>query len=276
MDGETFIAGAKPGDATIRVVRQAQLDESDLLLDVPVRVTVDVARGEILPLQPNVQAHQRIAFTARAFDAHGYEIALPAALPWKAQNAQIDEAGALRASDRDADVSVQLGTKLVHEIVSVGEHAEPLALRDARFSTAPSGEAGGIRASTPCAACTTLDYDFTGKERAAYIDASVQLPQRALAIAADVYGDGNGEILRLAVNNAINERFLYTLSRIDWHGWRHVEFRFPPALPQPITLKALYVINRVGPTQPVTTAGSISIRNLQVVLAGRGGEGVGQ
>jgi hypothetical protein len=44
--------------------------------------------------------------------------------------------------------------------------------------------------------------------------------------------------------------------------------RFPPALPQPITLKSLYVINRVGPGPAVNAAGAISIRDLQVVLAG--------
>ncbi len=136
-------------------------------------------------------------------------------------------------------------------------------------ASAPRGEPGGIEHSPSCADCTTLKYDFTGTERAAYIDSSVPLPERALGIEADVFGDGNGEILRLAVNNAINERFLYTIATVDWHGWRRVEFRFPPALPQPITFKSVYVIDRVGPTPPVTAAGTIAIRNLRVLLAGR-------
>ncbi len=73
-----------------------------------------------------------------------------------------------------------------------------------------------------------------------------------------MFGDGNGEVLRLAVDNAINERFLYTMATVNWRGWRRVEFRFPAGLPQPITLKSVYVINRVGPMQPVTSAGAIS------------------
>jgi hypothetical protein len=113
-----------------------------------------------------------------------------------------------------------------------------------------------------------LRYDFTGNERAAYAVTSIAVPQRALAVSADVFGDGNGEVLRLALNNAINERFLYTFATVTWHGWRRVEFRVPPALPQPLTLKAIYVINRVGPVSAISAAGSVSFRDLRVTLAG--------
>jgi hypothetical protein len=189
-------------------------------------------------------------------------------LPWHAQNARIDGSGELAAGDRDADVTVRLGDRLVRQTITVGEHAAGISLEGAQFATAPQGGPGAIDRPADCAPGTSLHYDFTGTERAAYIDAGVVLPQRALAISADVYGDGNGETLRVAVNNAINERFLYTMAKVDWNGWRHVEFRLPPALPQPITLKALYVINRVGPQPAVSASGAISIRNLQVILAG--------
>jgi hypothetical protein len=209
-----------------------------------------------------------VELQARAFDKDGYPIAIPATLPWTASNGTIDDNGAFAASDSDGIASVRLGDKLVRQTITVGEHAEPLALHDAKFATAPRGGPGSVEPTSGCAGCITLKYDFTGSERAAYIDATVPLPQRVLAIAADVYGDGNGEVLRLAVNNAINERFLYTMATVDWHGWRHVEFRIPASLPQPITFKSMYVINRVGPGAPVTAAGAISIRSLQVVLAG--------
>jgi hypothetical protein len=58
------------------------------------------------------------------------------------------------------------------------------------------------------------------------------------------------------------------MATVNWHGWRRVEFRLPAALPQPITVKSIYVINRVGPGTPVTAAGAVSIKNLQVLLAG--------
>jgi large repetitive protein len=260
--GDDFVAASKAQDAVIRV------QSGGLRADIPVHVTTDVARAQILPLQPALRAHERLELRARAFDAHGYPIALPSKLPWQAQNAEIDDNGELAAGDRDANVSVRLGDRLVRQTVTVGEHTAGVSLDAAQFATAPRGGPGGIERPAHCTDCTSLRYDFSGTERAAYIDANVVLPQRALAISADVYGDGNGETLRLAVNNAINERFLYTMAKVDWNGWRHVEFRLPPALPQPITLKSLYVINRVGPQPAVSAAGAVSIRNLQVVLAG--------
>lgn len=262
IEAGTFIAGHKPQDAVIRV------ESGGLRADVPVHVTNAVARGEILPQHPALRAHERLQLQARAYDAKGYRIAVPSLLPWRADHANVTNQGDLAVLDRDAAVSVRLGDTVVHEPVTVGEHTQALSLKDAIFSTAPHGEPGSIERPADCTECTALHYDFTGTERAAYIDTAAVLPQRALGIRAEVYGDGNGEVLRLAVNNAINERFLYTLAKVDWHGWRRVEFRFPPALPQPITLKSLYVINRVGPEPPTTAAGAISIRNLQVLLAG--------
>lgn len=260
--GDEFVAGRKPQDAVIRV------ESGELRADVPVHVTTNVARAQILPLQPALRAHEHLALRVRAFDAHGYRIALPSRLPWQAQHAKIDDTGELTVAQRDAEVSVHLGDRIVRQTVTVGEHAAGISLGGAQFATAPRGGPGGIDRPAGCADCTRLHYDFTVTERAAYIDTNALLPQRALAISADVYGDGNGETLRLAVNNAINERFLYTLAKVDWSGWRRVEFRLPPALPQPITLKALYVINRVGPQAPVNASGAVSIRNVQVLLAG--------
>lgn len=258
----TFIAGRKAEDAVIRV------QSGTLRMDVPARVTTAVARGEILPAHPALRAHERLQLQARAFDKSGYPIAVPRALAWNATGGTIDSSGSFAAGNRDAVASVRLGDALVRQTVTVGEHAQLLALQNVKFATAPRGGPGGIDRPASCAGCLSLKYDFSGTERAAYIDATVPLAQRALGIAADVYGDGNGEVLRLAVNNAINERFLYTVATVNWQGWRHVEFRIPPALPQPITFKSLYVINRVGPGTPVTAAGAISVRNLKLILAG--------
>lgn len=262
IEDGTFVAGDKPQDAVIRVQSGA------LQMDLPVHVTTAVARGEILPLHPALRAHERVQLSARAFDKNGYSIAIPDTLPWNASGGSVDDRGRFAAGVRDAVASVRLGDTLVRQTITVGEHTQALALGKTTFATAPRGGPGGIEQPKTCAGCTTLRYDFSGSERAAYIDATVQLPQRALGISADVYGDGNGEVLRLAVNNAINERFLYTIAKVDWHGWRHVQFRFPAALPQPITFKSMYVINKVGPMPAVTAAGAISIRNLAVLLAG--------
>jgi len=262
IDGETFVAGARPENAVITVEAGA------LRTRIPVRVTTAVARTQILPLHPAVAEGGVLQLQARAYDAQGYAIAVPERLVWHAHDARIDDTGLLRANQRDAQVDVTLGAAVAQTTVTVGEHAEDVALERADFFTAPRGGPGGISVGTICPGCLTLSYDFTGSERAAYAGMTLQLPQRALGLQADVFGDGNGEVLRVAIDNAIHERFLYTLAKIDWRGWRHVAFRFSSSIAQPITFKSLYAIDRVGPEPPAAAAGSVTIRRLQVVLAG--------
>ena len=262
IDGTVFVAGDRSMDATIRV-RAGQLR-----LDVPVRVLRSVSRADILPEHPTARAGETLQVGARAFDSRGYPIALPETLPWTARNGSIDDRGVFHAGQADGEVALRLGDRLVTATVTVGEHSEPLALENATFSTAPRGGPGSIVKDDSCTPCTSLQYDFSGEERAAYVNAPLRLPQRALGLTADVYGDGNGEVLRVAVDNAINELFLYTVAKVDWHGWRRVEVRFPAELPQPIELKSIYAIDRVGPESAVKAAGQITLRDVRVVLAG--------
>jgi exopolysaccharide biosynthesis protein len=263
FEADTFVAGPKDGVGKLRVRRGA------LRLDVPVEVTTQVARVQVLPRDPVVPAGGSLRLSVRAFDRNGFPIALPESLPWRAVNGTIDASGNFHASAANAIVSLRLGSDTATQTIVVGEHDLPLGFAAAAsFATAPRGGEGELRIDPACASCLTLRYDFTGAERAAYADVSLPLAQRALGVSFDVFGDGNGEALRLAVNNAIDERFMYTVARVDWHGWRRVEFRFPPELPQPLTLKAIYVINRVGPEAPVTAAGSVGLRDIRVILAG--------
>ena len=263
FEGDTFVAGAKPEEAVVRI------QAGTLRSEIPVHVTDTVAYAQIVPEHAALRSGENVQLQARAFDAKGYPIALPDTLPWRASSGRIDAGGAFTAGTTDARVSLQLGSRLVSEMVTVGEHDLDLPLaRYAEFATAPRGGPGGIDKDAPCGGCMTLRYDFTASERAAYANASIPLPERALALSADVFGDGNGETLRLAVNNAINERFLYTVAKIGWKGWRHVEFRFSPALPQPITFKSLYVIDKVGPGPAAQAQGAVALRNVRVVLAG--------
>lgn len=263
MDGDTFVAGAKPQEAVVRI------QAGTLRSEIPVHVTAAVAYTQVVPEHAALRAGERVQLQARAFDAKGYPIALPGTLPWRASSGHITQNGDFTAGKADANVTVRLGTALAAETVTVGEHDLDLPLaRYAQFATAPRGGPGSVVKDAPCAGCMTLNYDFTANERAAYANASIPLPQRVLALTADVFGDGNGETLRLAVNNAINERFLYTVAKVEWKGWRRVEFRFSPALPQPITFKSLYVIDKVGPGPAVQAQGAVALRNVRIVLAG--------
>jgi hypothetical protein len=83
---------------------------------------------------------QRSAGALRRFkQCHGF---LADALPWHATSGRITNDGAFTAGKADADVSVQLGTAVASETVTVGEHDIDLPLvRYAQFATAPHGYA---------------------------------------------------------------------------------------------------------------------------------------
>lgn len=261
--GDQFIAGTRAGSGSL-LARSGALTRT-----VAVDVTSHPAQLQILPLEPVAQPGQAIQLRARAFDARGYRVALPRALNWSTTTGTIGPNGLLHAGNADGVVSIRVGHESAQIALTVGEHTISLPFaRITHFATAPAGGPGGLSASG-CSHCVLLRYDFGGTERAAYVDLGTRLPMRALAIQAQVRGDGGGEILRLSVNNAMNERFWYTMRRVDWRGWRTVTFRFPAGLPQPITLEQIYVINRVGPGPAAHGAGSIRIRALRVVLPGR-------
>ncbi len=265
--GGQFIAGNRTGAGVLQVRR------GDIHLDVPVAVTTAVARTRIAPRDPVLTAGGRVRLSIAAFDREGFAIALPAVLPWRAQNGTVDSSGSFRAGKTDATVTLQLGRYVAAQRIMVGEHEESLSLASAVFASAPRGGPGQLvpDPDPTCKDCLILSYDFTATERAAYANTSIPMPQRVLGISAEINGDGNGEPLRIAVNNAINERFMYTIAHIDWQGWRRVQFRFPAALTQPLTLKAIYAINRTGSENPVTAAGSVGIRSVRLTVAGGAG-----
>lgn len=263
MMGNVFVAGDRPADAVVRVTA------GDLRTEVPVHVVDSAAFVQVLPQHPALLPGESLQLQARAFDAQGYPIALPDRLAWSASSGTITPAGIFTAAKSDAAIGVVLGHTRYTAPVTVGEHSIALPLaRYAQFATAPRGESGALERPPGCDTCLTLHYDFTGSERAAYANAAIPLPQRALGISLVVDGDGDGETLRLAVNNAINERFLYTLAKIDWKGRRRVDFRFPAALPQPITFKSIYVINKVGPEPAVQAQGAVTLSDVRLILAG--------
>lgn len=241
-----------------------------LRTSVPVEIFRQPARLEILPADPIDPAGHPLRLAARAFDASGYPIALPANLSWRARGGSIDGSGMLRPGPQNVRVSIDAGGTRAETIVTVGSHPAPLKfVQNAIFAAAPANAAGSVQRGVPCEECLTLNYDFTQGEIAAYANTSLALPGRAIAITADVRGDGNGEILRVAVENAIRERFLFGSQSVDWTGWRHVRVLFPGDVAQPLTLKSIYVLSRMGTRRAAHAAGSIALRNVRVVLAGR-------
>ncbi|HEY8314238.1 MAG TPA: phosphodiester glycosidase family protein [Candidatus Baltobacteraceae bacterium] len=267
IEGETFVAGKAARTGILHVER------GSLTADVPVHVVDDAARLELLPKDPNVSPNGRVRVTARAFDRSGYPIVLPPHLQWTASNGRIAPDGTFQAATSDATVSVRIAGAVADERVTVGQHESPVQLGGhVAFATIPRGGPGSLAFGAPCPACVSLSYDFTGTQRAAYIQGHVPLPDGALGFSFDVDGDGNGEVLRVALVNAINERVALTAGKITWNGWRHVVVKFPASLAQPASLKSLYVLNALG-GPPVMRAGTVAFRNVRVILAGSGDSG---
>jgi hypothetical protein len=258
--GGVFVA-SEPGDGAIDV------RSGTLTLQVPVHVVADPARVVIVPPNPNAPENGSIALRAQAFDAHGYPIALPPDLPWRATNAQIDRRGVLTTTTQNALVSLLLGNHLANARVTVGWHdvALPFA-QNARFMTMPRGGAGDVSADPACAQCIALDYALGPSERAAYAVANIRLPRGSLGVAFDVNDDASGAQLKLALRNAIDEEVLLSAIELDRHGWRRVVVRFPDALAQPARLVAIYVI---GPNARSQAAGRIVLKDVHAVVAGQ-------
>jgi hypothetical protein len=235
-----------------------------LVLRLPLHVDDDPSRVVILPQDPSVAQGGRLNLQARAFDAQGFAIALPAQLPWRAQGGSIDPAGTLTAGSSDALVSLLLGDHLADAHVTVGFHDAVLDMKPA-FMTVPRGGTGNAGPSTECPGCFELNYALDATERAAYLVTDVTLPQRSVAVAFEVKDDGAGTQLKLALRNAINEEVLLAVGPMDRAGWRSVVVHLPQDLAQPARLVAIYVI---GANASASVQGRIVIKNLRAVVAG--------
>ncbi len=256
VDG-AFVALA-PGTGRI-LLRSGTLRGS-----IPVEVSDDPARLLILPATPNVAEHARLQLTARAYDAQGYALALPATLPWRAQHGTIASDGELDAGTHDMLVSLLLGDHLADVRVTVGSHdvALPFSAHP-RFLTVPRGGDGLVTTIAGCDGCVALRYALGPTERAAYALAEVPLPLGTVAIAFDLQDDSSGAHVKIALRNAQNQALYLPAVTLDRPGWRHVIVRLPSAFVQPARLTAIYAI---GP--PDDASGTIAIRNVRAIVAG--------
>lgn len=256
VDG-TFIArGSGSGELVAR--------NGALVSRIPIDVVSDPARVTILPHDPMVDKNGHLTLEARAYDAMGYELALPEHLAWRTNSGNIDGTGTFNAASKDAIVSLLVGDHLANMRVSVGFRDVAIPFTDrAHFMTAPKGGDGAT--SSDCNGCVELRYALGKSERAAYAVADTALPPRSAGIAFDVRDDGSGARLKVALHNALNEEVLLPATVLDGHGWRHLVVNFPPSLAQPARLTAIYVI---GAAPGEEHAGSIGIKDVKAVVGG--------
>jgi len=116
-----------------------------------------------------------------------------------------------------------------------------------------------------------LTYDFTeGTDtRAAYLayqKVGKTLPEGTAKFGLRVYGQGQGEWLRAAVQDASGKETILDIAKsVDWHDWRWIEVNLP-AGKAPFKLKTIYVVE----TNPdKKTTGSIYLDDLTAFVAGK-------
>ncbi|MFN2529475.1 MAG: phosphodiester glycosidase family protein [Candidatus Baltobacteraceae bacterium] len=263
LDSENRFVAGSVGEGTLRVVRGA------LFADVAVHIVDRAARIQITPRHLNLRAGQTQRFEAHAFEGSGYQLALPAQLAWSTSSGHIAPDGVFTAGDANATITVRIGNSTSGEMVTVGEHEQEFQMGTQwRLITLPAEGPGDLAFGTPCPVCIQLSYDFTDTERDATMAGNRPLPEQALGLRMDVNGDGNGEVMRVSLINAINERVYLTVGPVTWRGWHTKEVRFPASLAVPAQLHSIYVLSGMGSIH-THAAGAIAIRNVRVILAGK-------
>jgi len=242
------------------------LREDRLKGDVPIEVAASPARSKIAPARPNVEANATIPLAAKAYDADGYALALPAQLQWSATGGTIDGRGFYRAGSHNANVAVRIGDTVATARVTVGSHEVPLAFADrAHFVTIPHGGQGSLVNDAGCDGCLKLAFSFSPGERAAYAMSDLALPPDTIGVSFDLQDDGSEARLRVAVRNDINEETLLDATQLGTPGWRNVVVRFP-ADTEGKRLTAIYVLPARGLE---LSEGSFVLRNVRAIVAGQ-------
>jgi hypothetical protein len=243
-----------------------ELRESNLRGEVPIEVDATPARAKIVPARPNVDPNATIPLSARAFDAHGYALALPASLQWSATGGSIDGRGQYQAGSHNGNASVRIGSVVASVRITVGSHdvALPFA-QHAHFVTLRAGGRGSLDSNAGCASCVRLTFAFGEGERAAYAMADIALPADTLGLRFDLLDDGSAGRVRVALRNEINEETLLDATELGQPGWRDVVVRFPPDT-EGSRLIAIYVL---PPKGIELSEGSIVLRNVRAIVAGQ-------
>ncbi len=255
----TFVA-LHPGSGRLR------LRSGGLRGDVPIEVDATPARSKITPARPNVDPDASVALTARAYDGHGFALALPPLLRWSASAGSIDRSGHFHAGSHDADVAVRIGETVASARVTVGSHDVTLPfVQRAHFVTARRGGQGGVLKDAGCRNCVRLTFSFGNGERAAYAASDIPLPPDTIGIAFDLQDDGSDARVRVAVRNEINEDVLLDATQLGDPGWRSVSVRFPSDT-RATKLMAIYVL---PPKGMELSEGTIVLRDVRAIVAGQ-------
>jgi hypothetical protein len=202
-------------------------------------------------------------------------LALPASLKWETTGGigAVDASGALKTGSSNGMGAVRVVVSGVSAEAQV-EVAAGLSTALDDFETKSDwtvrlspGATGTVRVAEGTARsgkrALRMDYDLSGSgTRAVYALTNRDLG-RPLALKAWVYGDGQGEWLRVRLKDGAGATHLLDAARnVDWNGeWREVRIPISEDLPSPITLDALYVVETDAAKHP---KGAVLIDDLTV------------
>ena len=70
-----------------------------------------------------------------------------------------------------------------------------------------------------------MEYNFAGEGYLLYSTPTLKIEsqRKPRGVALMVYGDNSGNKLSLRINDAMDERFVYSVGTINWSGWRLIE-----------------------------------------------------
>ncbi|HEV2878583.1 MAG TPA: phosphodiester glycosidase family protein [Candidatus Eremiobacteraceae bacterium] len=248
-----------------------------------IRVVGSVDNLRIDTVSPNIAVNAKIQLSITAASNDGQSIAVdPAAVQWSedGEGGRIQPDGMFVAGSSAAKVVVtaRVGAASTQATLLVGEHAsmlqnvpQPGATSGAWHYTArPANLPGGVDASAApdSSAALRLAYDLSGSTtlRAAYAETELAVPGQPLALAVDVFGDGNGEWLRGGYRNADGNNESLTIARhVDWQGWKTIRVAIPAQAAWPIVWTRFYVVERAQATHE---RGSLWFRNFRLFFAG--------
>ena len=250
---------------------------------VSVRVVGLVDDAHIVPANPRVPANARVQLSVNATTRDGNFIAVDrSAVRWsddgKGGHVLPDGTFVAASSAGKTVVTATVGGSTVSTTVLSGEH--PVMLQAVplpgpsdsawHFAARPANVRGAVDgvAAPDGAPALHLSYDFSDLSgaRAAYAQAELTLPGEPLAIAVDVFGDGNGEWLRGGYRNADGNDESLTIARhVDWRGWKTIRAAIPWQAAWPIVWTRLYVVERLPSAHE---QGSLWFRNLHIFVAG--------
>ena len=248
-----------------------------------IRVVGSVDDLRILTPNPGISAGARVQLSVSASTSDGQPVAVdPAAVRWsddgKGGHVLSDGTFVAGASPGRTEVTANVGGASASTVMLSGDHAvmvqalpQPgLTSAAWHYTARPSDLAGGVDgiAAPDRSPALRLAYDFSSATgmRAAYAQTELTLPGQPLAVACDVFGDGNGEWLRGAYRNADGNNESLTIARhVDWRGWKTLRVTIPPQAAWPIVWTRLYVVER-APT--AREQGSLWFRNFQIFFAG--------